>query len=155
MKFANFVAIDLGASNGRVFNASWNGKTFNLRELHRFANSSVDVLGRLHWDVLRLWSEIKNGLSSYSREYQSIPAGIGVDAWGVDFALLDAEGSLLGNPHTYRDRRTEGIPGTGNLPGNRNSIMPHKHCLPNLQYGPKQRSSTGSGRYYAHDSRFI
>jgi rhamnulokinase len=110
MKFANFVAIDLGASNGRVFNASWNGKTFNLRELHRFANSSVDVLGRLHWDVLRLWSEIKNGLSSYSREYQSIPAGIGVDAWGVDFALLDAEGSLLGNPHTYRDRRTEGIP---------------------------------------------
>jgi rhamnulokinase len=105
----NFLAIDLGASNGRVFNGSWDGKRFKLHELHRFDNHSVNVFGHLHWDVLRIWSEIKNGLSCYARHYNSLPAGIGVDAWGVDFALLDPAGHLLGNPYTYRDRRTEGI----------------------------------------------
>jgi rhamnulokinase len=104
----HFLAIDLGASNGRVFNASWNGKTFELRELHRFTNCSVGISGHLHWDVLRLWTEIKNGLGRYAKENRSIPTGIGIDAWGVDFALLDARGSLLGNPYTYRDSRTEG-----------------------------------------------
>jgi len=106
----NFLAIDLGASNGRVFNASWNGKTFGLRELHRFTNCSVGVFGHLHWNVLSLWNDIKNGLHRYIREYRSIPAGIAVDAWGVDFALLDSKGRLLANPCTYRDNRTEGIP---------------------------------------------
>jgi rhamnulokinase len=107
---SDFLAVDLGASNGRVFKGSWNGKKFQLREMHRFANSSINVGGHLHWDVLRLWSEIKNGMSCYSRESRRAPAGIGVDAWGVDFALLDSAGRLLGNPYTYRDRRTDGIP---------------------------------------------
>lgn len=104
----NFLAVDLGASNGRVFNVPWNGKTFELRELHRFTNCPVRISGHLHWDVLRLWTEIKNGLSCYAKENRSIPTGIGIDAWGVDFALLDAKDGLLGNPYTYRDSRTEG-----------------------------------------------
>jgi rhamnulokinase len=107
---SNFLAIDLGASSGRVFEGAWNGEIFEVRELHRFINSSSSVLGHLHWDVLRLWSEIKDGLSRYSRENQVAPAGIAIDAWGVDFALLDSAGSLLGNPYTYRDRRTDGMP---------------------------------------------
>jgi len=105
----NFLAVDLGASNGRVFCGRWNGKKFELHELHRFFNRSVDVVGHLHWDVLRLWSEVKTGLSYYSQQYNKEVAGIGVDAWGVDFAMLDKAGRLLGNPYSYRDRRTEQI----------------------------------------------
>jgi rhamnulokinase len=60
--------------------------------------------------VLRLWSEIKAGLTKYVSRYQDSPAAISVDTWGVDFALLDDAGRLLGNPHHYRDARTDGMP---------------------------------------------
>lgn len=83
----------------------WDGARITLRELRRFPNGPVTVRGRLHWDVLRLWDEIRAGLSG------SGPlAGVGVDSWGVDFALLDEAGELLGNPHHYRDHRTVGMP---------------------------------------------
>jgi rhamnulokinase len=104
-----FLAIDLGASSGRIFAASWNGQELNLSELHRFLNSSVTVSGHIHWDVLRLWSEIKNGLRCYSRSHGRELTSLAVDAWGVDFALLDSTGHLVANPHTYRDERTNGI----------------------------------------------
>jgi rhamnulokinase len=104
-----FLAIDLGASSGRIFAASWNGQQLQLSELHRFLNSSVRVFGHIHWDVLRLWSEINNGLQCYSRSYGRELTSLAVDAWGVDFALLDSEGRLVGNPQTYRDKRTNGI----------------------------------------------
>lgn len=107
---ANFVAADLGASSGRLMVGAWNGRTFSLDELHRFPNGSVSVAGSLHWDVLRLWSEIENGLTKYRTRFEDAPAAIGVDAWGVDFALLDQRGRLLGNPYHYRDSRTDGIP---------------------------------------------
>jgi len=51
----NFLAIDLGASSGRVMLGQWEGRRFDLHELHRFPNGPVSVMGRLHWDVLRLW----------------------------------------------------------------------------------------------------
>jgi rhamnulokinase len=106
---SNFLAADLGASSGRVFVGCWNGTSFELRELHRFANGPVNILGSLHWDILRLWTDLKEGFSGYGREYQAPPAGIGIDAWGVDFALLDAAGHLVGNPYHYRDARTVGM----------------------------------------------
>ncbi len=102
----NFIAVDLGASGGRVLLGRLDGARFDLTELHRFPNGPVTVLGNLHWDVLGLWKEILTGLRRY--EGASL-AGIGVDTWGVDFALLDASGALLGNPHHYRDRRTDGV----------------------------------------------
>jgi rhamnulokinase len=104
-----FLAIDLGASSGRIFAASWNGQQLQLSELHRFLNSSVSVFGHIHWDVLRLWSEINNGLRCYSRSYGRELTSLAVDAWGVDFALLDSAGHLVANPQTYRDKRTNGI----------------------------------------------
>lgn len=104
-----FLAIDLGASSGRIFAASWNGQQLQLSELHRFLNSSVRVFGHIHWDVLRLWSEINNGLQCYSRSYGRELTSLAVDAQGVDFAMLDSEGRLVGNPQTYRDKRTDGI----------------------------------------------
>ena len=106
----NFLAVDLGASNGRVLLARWDGERFDLRELHRFDNGPTEVHGRLYWDALRLWTEIQTGMARYAAAYSDPPAGIGVDTWGVDFGLLDSAGRLLGNPVHYRDDRTNGMP---------------------------------------------
>lgn len=105
----NFLAADLGASNGRLLLGRWDGERFSLQELHRFANGPVTVLGRLYWDALSLWQEIKNGLARYAAQEQAPLGGIGIDTWGVDYALLDHAGRLLGNPVHYRDARTNGM----------------------------------------------
>jgi rhamnulokinase len=110
MATVNFIAADLGASNGRVLCARWDGQRFHLQELHRFPNGPVEVMGRLYWNSLGLWSEIKSGLAHYAAQEFTPPAGIGIDTWGVDFALLDQCGRLLGNPLHYRDAHTNGIP---------------------------------------------
>ena len=89
MKTLNFAAVDLGASSGRVMLARFDGGRLSLEESHRFPNGPVGVLGSQHWDVLRLFAEIKHGLALAAR-----PAGldgIGLDTWGLDFALLDRE----------------------------------------------------------------
>ena len=105
-----FVAVDLGASSGRLMVGAWDGRRFVLEELHRFTNGGVSVRGSVDWDALRLWSEIQNGLMKYKAKFGGAPAGIAVDAWGVDFGLLDRRGKLLGNPTCYRDPRTNGVP---------------------------------------------
>jgi rhamnulokinase len=105
----NFIAVDLGASSGRALLGRWDGERFQLQELYRFPNEPVNVLGHLHWDALRLWSEIKAGLARYAAEFDQPLAGIGIDTWGVDFGLLDRAGNLLGNPVHYRDHRTDGV----------------------------------------------
>lgn len=106
----NYIAVDLGASSGRLMVGKWDGHRFSLEELHRFSNGGVNVHGSMYWDVLRIWSEIQNGLMKYRARFADTPAGIGVDAWGVDFALLDKHGRMLENPTHYRDPRTNGIP---------------------------------------------
>ena len=105
----NFLAADLGASNGRVLLARWDGARFELQELHRFANGPTAIHDRLYWNALGLWTEIQTGMARYAAQYDDPPAGIGVDTWGVDFALLDRAGRLMGNPVAYRDARTNGI----------------------------------------------
>ena len=105
----HFIAVDLGASSGRVLLGQWGEERCALRELHRFANRPVAVAGHLHWDILSLWAEIKAGLMRYAAEYREPLAGIGIDTWGVDFGLLDSTGRLLGNPYHYRDCRVDGI----------------------------------------------
>ena len=109
MASVNFIAADLGASNGRVLLARWDGERFALQELHRFANGPAAVHDRLYWNALGLWSDIKTGLARYAAEESGAPAGIGVDTWGVDYALLDTDGRLLGNPVHYRDARNNGM----------------------------------------------
>ena len=105
-----FAAVDLGASSGRLMVGAWDGRRFGLEEMHRFANGGVSVRGGVEWDVLRLWQEIQNGLTKFGAKAGGAPAGIAVDAWGVDFALLDGNGRLVGNPTCYRDPRTNGVP---------------------------------------------
>ena len=62
---SNFVAVDLGASSGRLMVGHWDGRTFSLEELHRFPNGGVILHGSIYWDALRIWSEIQNGLIKY------------------------------------------------------------------------------------------
>lgn len=104
-----YLAVDLGASSGRVLAGRWDGARFDLREVHRFENGPVAVAGHLYWDALRLWAEIKAGISKDAAQSRAPVSGLGIDCWGVDFALLDRAGCLLGNPYHYRDPRTDGI----------------------------------------------
>jgi rhamnulokinase len=106
----SFLAVDLGASSGRVMDCRWDGDRFGIEELHRFPNGGVRFASSLQWDVLRIWSEIQSGLQKSRALAGGVPAGIGIDAWGVDFALLDEHDRLLGNPYHYRDVRTHGVP---------------------------------------------
>jgi rhamnulokinase len=104
-----FLAVDLGAESGRVVAGSFDGARMGLEEVHRFPNGPVNVRGHLFWDLLRLWSDIKIGLGKAAERYGDRVAGIGLDTWGVDYGLLAADDSLLGNPYHYRDSRTDGM----------------------------------------------
>jgi rhamnulokinase len=104
-----FLALDLGAESGRAILAHLAQSKVTLTETHRFANTPVRLPGALHWDTLRLFHEICEGIRSAGRVNDDIE-GIGVDTWGVDFGLLSADGRLLENPYHYRDARTQGVP---------------------------------------------
>lgn len=105
-----YVAVDLGAESGRVIAGAFTGERVALEEVYRFANTPVRTTDGLQWDVLRLYKEALTGLSAVAGRYGRKVDGIGVDAWGVDYGLLDAGGRLLGNPYHYRDARTDGLP---------------------------------------------
>jgi rhamnulokinase len=104
---AGYLAVDLGAESGRVVLGRFDGGRVSLEEFHRFPNTPVRLPDGLHWDVLRILSEIKDGLAKAVREEEI--EGIGIDSWGVDFGLLDGEGALVSNPYHHRDARTEGM----------------------------------------------
>jgi rhamnulokinase len=103
----NYLAIDLGAESGRTIVGELENGVLNLTETHRFPNEPVQLPDGLHWDVLRLWSEIQAGIARSAANFPL--ASLGLDTWGVDFALLDHRGALLGNPYHYRDARTDGM----------------------------------------------
>lgn len=104
----NFLAVDLGASSGRVVWGRWDGQNFALQELHRFLNTPIRKNGHLHWEVNQLWDEIKKGLALYPAANAEPLTSIGVDSWAVDYVLLNRAGQLLELPYHYRDQRTEG-----------------------------------------------
>lgn len=105
-RMAPFLAVDLGASSGRMLLGDFTGTRIDVREIHRFPNDVISHEGSLHWDVRRLWDEVERGLASCDAPLE----GIGVATWGLDFGLLDRDGQLIGNPFAYRDARTEGVP---------------------------------------------
>jgi rhamnulokinase len=109
MKPQCYLGVDLGAESGRVMAALWDGKRIRLEELHRFPNGPVQIGGTLRWDVLRLWSEIQQGLGLAARKYGKSVKSVGVDTWGVDYVLLSKSNELLGQPFHYRDSRTNGV----------------------------------------------
>ncbi|OPZ25881.1 MAG: Rhamnulokinase [Lentisphaerae bacterium ADurb.BinA184] len=101
----HYLAIDLGASSGRAILGHLEGDRLDFEEVHRFPNGGLDVNGRLVWNLLGLFAEIKTGIRK-ALERQVALAGIAVDTWGVDFALIDRDGNLVGHPFHYRDAHT-------------------------------------------------
>jgi len=110
-----FLAVDLGAESGRVVLGRLADRSIELEEIHRFSNGGVLVPNQrdsppsLHWDVLRLWGEIQQGVILAARKAHTRISSVGVDTWGVDFGLLDGNDELIGTPYHYRDSRTDGM----------------------------------------------
>lgn len=119
---ANFAAVDLGASSGRVMVGVLADDRMAMHEVHRFSNQPIilpasaasdgDTGGdeprtELHWDVLDLFRQIRIGLQAARDAFGTLES-VGIDSWGCDYGLLDARGRLLGVPFHYRDTRTAG-----------------------------------------------
>jgi len=105
-----YLTFDLGAGSGRAILGKLDDTGYlQLRELHRFPNRLVNILGNLHWDALGLYTEMLKGIRICATSYTSAPMSIGVDTWGVEFGLFDAWGALIGMPFSYRDHRSQGV----------------------------------------------
>ena len=109
MRKYTYLAFDLGAESGRALIGRFEGGVLSVEEIHRFANEPVRYNGELHWDVTRLWWEMQRAMSMAAANDAAKLDGIGLDTWGVDYALLGEAGTLLENPYHYRDSRTEGM----------------------------------------------
>ena len=122
-----YLAVDIGASSGRLILGHLENGKMELEEVHRFENGMVKKDGELCWEFDRLFQEIKNGLKK-CKEIAKIPVSMGVDTWGVDFVLMDKDDKVLGNTVGYRysesnfqhgisadgcEDKTSGISGTG------------------------------------------
>lgn len=110
MTVRHSVAVDLGASSGRVMLARFESGTRHicLREIHRFSNCLKQVEETTAWDLDALEGEIRTGLQKACDEGIRIDS-IGIDTWGVDFVLIDRDGNRVGLPVSYRDSRTDGV----------------------------------------------
>ncbi len=147
------VSVDLGAQSGRVAVGSFDGRRLSVSEVHRFPNVPVSVHERLHWDPLRLYDGVLEGLRAASRQGGSF-ASVAVDGWGVDFALLDRAGRLLQNPvhysrQAYRERVRGGPPARpaqGDISADGEPAAAHQYPLPALGHGGGQGAGAGRGR---------
>ena len=104
-----YIAADFGAGSGRVIVGCIENGELTLDEIHRFPNRQINLGGRIYWDFLSLFEELKIGLRKAFVKYGSQIKSIGIDTWGVDYGLLDKKGHLISNPVCYRDSRTQGI----------------------------------------------
>jgi rhamnulokinase len=105
---AAHIAVDMGAESGRVIVGVLEGGRLRLEEVHRFAHEPVWLPTGLHWDISGIWREIVTGLrraAEWGKTNRAQLVSVGVDTWGVDWALVDAAGELMGVPHAYRDPR--------------------------------------------------
>ncbi len=103
------LAIDLGATSGRIVLGKYTGSEIQMTEIHRFPNNIIKVCGRSYWDLWGLWNEIVTGLRKAAASGEKIES-VGVDTWGVDFVFLGKDGHFLAQPRSYRDDYTVGVP---------------------------------------------
>ena len=107
-----FIAVDLGAGSGRVFLAGFQTRELMLEEVRRFRYPPRTVHGHLRWDARQILAEIKAGLREAADRASALRRPIhslGIDCWGVDYGLVDGDGTLLEDPVCYRDARTDGM----------------------------------------------
>jgi rhamnulokinase len=109
MTHSRYLAIDIGAESGRAILGQFDGLRLALSEVQRFPNIPVRLPDGLHWDMPRLWGDITAAVRLAAVQSEQRLDSIGLDTWGVDFALLDRDGALIANPHHYRDGRTDGM----------------------------------------------
>lgn len=102
-----FIGFDLGAESGRCIVARLKDRKLVLDEVHRFRTHNIKYENGFHWDILAIYEEIIEGLTSAQKAFGPDFDGIGVDTWGVDYVLVDPEGRILGYPYHYRDDRTD------------------------------------------------
>ncbi|MFF4545096.1 rhamnulokinase family protein [Streptomyces sp. NPDC001406] len=146
----SYAAVDLGASSGRVMVGRVGPDSLELAEAHRFPNRPVRVPEGLRWDVLALYAGVLEGLGAAGQV-----DSVGIDGWGVDYGLLDADGALLGNPVHYRDARTEGAAEKvwATVPA------PELYAATGLQYAPintlYQLTAARETRQLAHAARLL
>jgi rhamnulokinase len=100
----HFLALDIGAGNGRAFIGTYMEKHFTIEEVYRFSNKPVYLHGHYYWDFLYLWEEVLTALKKIAAAGISRLEGVGVDSWNCDFGLVFPDGSLFSNPFAYRDR---------------------------------------------------
>ncbi len=100
-----FLAIDIGASSGRHILGHVENSKLILEEVYRFKNGATNVNGKLLWNHEGLFESIVAGLKE-CKKIGKIPVSVGIDTWGVDYALLDKEDNLIGEIYSYRDDRT-------------------------------------------------
>jgi rhamnulokinase len=105
---SNYLALDLGAESGRGLLGRFDGTLLAMEEVHRFPNGPIRLFDTLHWDLPRLFDDVKTAIRKGAASAGGLD-GIGVDTWGVDFGLVGRGDTLLGNPVHYRDARTNGM----------------------------------------------
>jgi len=109
MSESNFIAADFGAGSGRVIIGTLLDDTLILKEVHRFDNKIIEENEHIYWDLEYLFSELLIGLAKVGESKIENICGIGIDTWGVDYALYDNDEKLINNPIAYRDTRTNGL----------------------------------------------
>lgn len=109
MTAKNYIAIDLGATSGRVILATYDGRKLGMETIHRFPTPLINVNGRYFWNIYSIYDDIVKGLTIVGQRGVKVES-IGVDTWGVDFACVAKDGTLCGLPRSYRDPYTDGAP---------------------------------------------
>ena len=106
---SHFLAIDIGNSHVRLHIGHFDTKKLHLEEVYQFRNQQVFIQGHLLCDLLNIYQGIKKGLFQAGNTLINKISGIGIDSWGVDYALLDQNDNLLSNTYHHTDHRTEGV----------------------------------------------
>lgn len=109
MKNKSFLAFDLGATSGRSILGTLDNGRLQMKELTRFPNQMLQIGDHFHWNIYSLFEHFKLALAEVKKEGVKI-SSIGIDTWGVDFALIAKDGTILGAPYAYRDPHTVGMP---------------------------------------------
>ena len=103
-----YAAIDLGASSVRVMAGRLVDEKLVVEEVVRLANRPAWLTGGLHWDLVAIYQGLLEGVAHLARQAPGEVVSVGIDGWGNDYGLLDADGRLMGPPFHYRDQRTRG-----------------------------------------------
>lgn len=105
----NLLAFDLGASNGRAILGSFDGERVQMREIHRFENPIIKLHGTSYWDTLAQYQNLKDSFAKFSKAGLGKLDCFGIDTWGVDYGLLDKNGTLMGSARSYRGATNEDV----------------------------------------------